>query len=102
MIDDADLPIKEAKPTRPSKDALRKRGVAALRRARHASGGQKVGSDALYLEIKKMVQDGLTMPEMAFALKRTERYIRMVKADHEGSVKVIPKMRMGRNLTARR
>lgn len=84
--------------TRPSKDALRKRGVSALRRARTASGGQKVSASALYEEIKKMQQDGLHMSEMSYALKRSERYIRMVKADHEATVRTVPKVKAGRTL----
>lgn len=83
---------------RPSKDALRHRGKTALDRARAASGGDRMSSEALWVEIQKMVQDGLTMGEMSFALKRSERYLRMVKADHDATIKVIPSVKMGRNL----
>lgn len=45
-----------------------------------------------------MVQDGLKLSEISFALKRTERYLRMVKADHEQGSKPIAKVRAGRTL----
>lgn len=94
------LPLREPTPARPSHDALRKRGLKALNRARMLSGGQKVGSVHLYSEIQKMIQDGLRMDEIAFALKRSERYLRMVRADNEVTQKPIPKVTMGRTLEA--
>ena len=83
---------------RPSRDALRHRGKSALQRARLASGGQKVGSDALWIEIQKMLLDGLQMEEMSYALQRSARYLRMVKADHEATVKPVASVTQGRTL----